>query len=253
MFDIQIHDRWLSSYGICIEKRPDIPAPVPKYRDIDIPGRDGSFIEWDGTYHDIVIEIKCNYIAKDSEYTTIGENWYSIWYEIKNSLLVNRCMSDNWLMKFSDDNITDSWCYKIKKIELGTNERRIIQSGEFTIKVTCDPYVYNEQGQCFTDFSNTRDFTNNYVTTSPTFKIQAEGYGSLTVNNNKLEFNATGTIIIDISLKIAYRNDNGTLVLVPTKGNFDNLVFKHGKNTLNFYTPNVAVGSLQCKVNTRRL
>lgn len=222
MFDIKINQMWLKSYGVNIEKRPDIPSPLPKYKEVEIPGRDGTFREWDKTYNDIVIELKCNYISNPKK-------WGKIWRKIKNDFLGKSYRKNNWIMILSDD---QDYCYKIKNIELSINERNIIQSGSFSMKITCDQYMYITNEQLFVEFVNGEHCNNLYSATYPIFKINAEGYCYVAVDDNKIEFNATGEIIIDTELKIAYRKNKDIFELVPTKGDFDKLILTNGMHSL---------------------
>ena len=51
------------SHKITVAYRPDFPAPEPRYTDTQVPGRDGTLTEFDGTYSDIAVDMQMNYIT----------------------------------------------------------------------------------------------------------------------------------------------------------------------------------------------
>mgnify|MGYP000273188996 FL=1 len=124
MYYISLDDVTSVQMGLAVTKRPEFPAPVKNYKEYSIPGRNGKLYEDMGTYEDIQFEIEMNYIS--SEY-----QWGIKWHEVK-----------RWLFKSGHKRLSFSDCpdiyYRIKRIELSSNERRVIESGEFTVTVTCD-------------------------------------------------------------------------------------------------------------------
>ena len=112
--------------NIKVTKRPAIPSPEKDYLEYSVNGRNGSLYRDLETYKDIEITIEMNYVGSE-------EQWNCTWRSIK-----------KWLLKggkggirnlsFSDDL---GYYYKVKKIELGSNERKIRESGEFNAIFLC--------------------------------------------------------------------------------------------------------------------
>lgn len=201
--------------GIVVTKRPDFPSPEINYNVYDIPGRDGQLYEDLGTYNDIEIEIECNYISNPNL-------WHSRWREIKKWLL-----KKHDFLSLSDDN---EYCYRIKKIELGTNEREVIVSGSFIITFTLEGYVYLKSGQI--EYLYSTVLFNSYEKTMPKYIITGEGNCTLTVNGTECTCNVGQNLIIDTYLRLSYRED-GTLQNTSINADYEDLLLLEGNNDIS--------------------
>ena len=101
---------------------PNIPVPQKRYKETEVSGRDGKYLEEDG-YEDIVIPVELNFLIKDTR-------WYDETRRIKNWLL-----SDiNKELIFKDD---AAFFYKVKKVTVGEIERTSRRIGNLTVNFEC--------------------------------------------------------------------------------------------------------------------
>ena len=201
--------------GFALTKRPEFPAPVKNYKEYSIPGRNGKLYEDTGTYEDIQFEIKMNYIS--SEY-----QWDIKWHEVKRWLF----KSGHKRLSFSD---SPDIYYRIKRIELSSNERRVIQSGEFTVTFTCDVYSYLIEGLKKHDIQDV--LLNRYDESEPVYFIKGEGMCILNINGRECKCNVGQNLTIDTSLMLSYRED-GTLQNSAINADYSELILAEGKNSI---------------------
>lgn len=213
MYNIIFNNKVDKDLGIKIIKRPNIPAPKRRYREIQIEGRDGKLYEDLETYDDIEIDVQYNFISEDYNATM---------REIKK--WINN-VEDNRL-KFSDDL---EFFYIVKKVTIETNERVIKRLGKFTIKFTCKPFSYLESGLNPIEVVDT--IYNDGYMAEPIYKITGEGICTLKVNGKTVIANVGQSLIIDVEKKIAYREDR-TLQNTALKGLYEDLELQEGNNTI---------------------
>lgn len=218
MYYFTINDINCESKGIVVTKRPNIPAPKRNYKKYTIPGRNGKLYRDLETYDDIVIQIECNYI-------THPNNWNQQWRIIKNWLFSN---SDKIRKLGLSDN--PDFYFIVKKIEVTENDREVIESGEFKIKFTLDPYQYLRTGSVEYDFQNV--LINYYDVSEPIYILKGEGMANLTVNGNTVTANVGQSLIIDTVRKLAYKSD-GTSQNTSIKGDYDLLLLLNGENQIS--------------------
>ena len=202
-------------HKITVAYRPDFPAPEPRYTDTQVPGRDGTLTEFDGTYSDIAVEVQMNYI-------TNPQNWHAAWREVKRYLLKGGIRE----LRFSDDL---SFYYKCKKVALGTNEREFRHTAAFTATFTLAPYEYLTDGKERYPYQVCA--FNRYELCKPIYYITGEGMCTLTVNGQEMTANVGQNLTIDTDLQLAYRTD-GALQNTEVTGNFDELYLLPGENTI---------------------
>ena len=203
-------------HKITVAYRPDFPAPEPRYTDTQVPGRDGTLTEFDGTYSDIAVDVEMNYI-------TNPQNWHTAWREVKRYLLKGGIRE----LRFSDDL---SFYYKCKKIVLGTNEREFRHTAAFTATFTLAAYEYLTDGKERYPYQVCA--FNRYELCKPIYFITGEGMCTLTVNGNEMTANVGQNLTIDTDLQLAYRTD-GTLQNTEVAGNFDELYLLPGENAIS--------------------
>lgn len=215
MFYFLINDVPNTDYNFVVTKRPNMPGIVKNYNEYDIPGRDGMLYEWLGTVNDITINIECNYISNP-------ELWHIRWKEIK-----------KWILNINNKRLTLSddldYYYRIKKIEISENERKIIKSGEFTISFICEAYSYLNFG--LNSVNYTKGIHNLYEQSKPIYKIVGEGLCTLNVNGNECKCNVGQNLTIDTYLQICYRDD-GTLQNTAINADYADLELIEGDNTI---------------------
>ena len=220
MYDIFIDGISLYSLGIYVIKRPDFPSPKKKYKEVDIIGIDGKLYQDTGLYEDMDIQIEFNYMGE-------VDLWHSIWRKAKKILL-----SHIKELSCSDDS---DMFYKIKKVEIGTNERTSYRIGKFNVTFTVDPYTYLVSGKgklpllaCYSNF---------YEKCKPIYYIKGEGLLEFSVNGKHISVNVGQNLIIDTDRKISYR-ENGILNNVALSGDYEDLYFVEGNNTVEIVNGN---------------
>ena len=174
--------------GVKPVSRPNIPTAEQEYDEIKVPGRDGNLYRKKGTLKDIPIEITYNFLSDDPE------DWAEDFRSIKRRFL----KESTGMLMFSDD---PGYYYKVKKIDIGTNERLAKRIGKFQVTFTCEGYMYL------------------IVCT-------------LTVNGTEVTANIGGKLVIDTGLKLCYTALKETANRRLT-GYYEDLYLKEGENTFS--------------------
>ena len=203
-----------SSLGLLINGEVSIPAPLKNYEEYTIPGRDGTIIEEDGTFENIEIYLEFNY----SEYGKWGKKFR----DAKKWLFA----AGDKILRFSRQN---EYFYKVKRVEIETDEREIEHAGNFEVLFICDPYTYLDSGLIPVS-SNVLE--NEYELSHPEYIILGEGVCTLSVNGKSMTANVGQNIRIDTDKMIAYRTD-GTLSNTSVSGDYEELYLQKGTNTIN--------------------
>lgn len=214
MFNMYLDDVPCSTYGLYVVRRPSIPAPIKRYKEHEVLGRDGKLYIDLETYDDIVISVELNYISDKNE-------WFKDFRKAKRWFL-----EKHHCLKFSDDK---EFYRKIKKIEIGNNERNSINIGKFIVSFTLDPYEYLIDGNYY--YSVDLLPYNYYCISHPCYEIKGEGRCVLTVNGNEMIVNVGQNVIIDTDLRIAYRID-GVSNNTNVSGNYEDFYLNHGTNQI---------------------
>lgn len=214
MYDIYIDGKSCVRLGIFPVKRPDIPAPHKRIKEYEVLGRDGKLYEDTGNYEDIELSMSFNYMSSQTMWADTFRKCKLLFKDAKE-------------IQFSDD---VNYFYKIKKVDINTNERVSKQIGKFDVAVTIDPYVYLMSGKNKIRIQN--NLMNFYDACEPVYIIKGEGLCHLYVNDNEVLCNVSGTLTIDTHLKLSFRN-NGELANTAVKCDYDELILKNGLNTLS--------------------
>lgn len=201
---------------IVVTRRPNFPAPKPRYKDIEVSGVNGSYVEFDGTYENIDVEIEFNYITDPS-------NWHNVWRKVKSWLLKGGQRE----LQLSDDL---GFYYKVKKIILNTNEREFINSAEFSATFTISPYEYVINGKEL--YTAEQCKYNQYDVCFPNYIITGEGMCTLTVNGKSMTANVGQNLTINTELQLAYRVD-GVAQNTAVSGNYNDLKLLNGENEIS--------------------
>ena len=126
--------------GVNITQRPNIPVAERDTEEVEISGKDGSYIVDNGRYKPVEIEIEMNF-------DTSPTNWASKLAEITEWLLYDDSVDEDdgyyWL-QFSDD---DTYERRVLKVTIDTVERAVKRTGTFVVTFLCDPYRYLISGQ----------------------------------------------------------------------------------------------------------
>ena len=215
MSDFEYNNRKASDFRICMKNFPNIPVPQKRYKETEVSGRDGKYLEEDG-YEDIAIPVELNFLIKDTR-------WHDETRQIKNWLLndINRELI------FKDD---AAFFYKVKKVTVGEIEHTSRRIGNLTVNFECNPYTYLRDGQM--KMSSKEAEQNPYLLCKPIYYLRGEGLCILTVNGKTIQANVNGNLIIDTERMLAYRED-GTLSNTKITGEYEDLYLKPGRNRIS--------------------
>lgn len=214
-YDIVFNGIFASEFGVLVKKRPDIPAPKKRSDVIEVSGMDGSVISSDDCYEDIEITVQLNYYTKD-------DLWSEVYRNVKRWLLSN---GNNELI-LSDD---PDFFYKVKYVEIGTNERSSLCVGNFSVKFTCDPFQYAISGK--TQYCMKDVMYNAFDLSHPIIMVKGNGLCILEVNKNVFEVYVEEYIVINTEKMLTYKGD--TLKNTAAVGNYEDLYLHHGINELS--------------------
>lgn len=214
MFDVYINDKSCKEFGILPVRRPNIPAPTKKYKEYDIPGRDGKLYEDTKTYDDIEITIDFNYISDKNK-------WHDVFRLCKKVFLNAK------KLQLYDD---IEYYHIIKKIIINTNERISMKIGKFSVTFTLDPYYYKISGSDKYDYEDV--IFNNCDISKPIYFIKGEGICYLVVNGSEVKCNVGQNLTINTFLELSYRED-GSLQNTSINGDYKDLYLIEGKNEIS--------------------
>lgn len=216
MFKVIFNGMVDEDIGIKAVKRPSIPAPVRKYREIAIEGRNGKLYEDLGTYDDIEIAVQYNFISQDYHGTMrLVKNWIS---KIKDNKL-----------KFSDDL---DYFLRVNKASIDTPERIWKIAGRFIVKFNCKPFHFLESGTITIPLTSDMKLFNDGEVAYPMYKIKGEGMCDLVVNNKSVRVNVGQEIFIDTERQLCLKSDGSTLNS-SLQGSYEDLYLQEGNNILS--------------------
>ena len=124
----------------------------------------------------------------------------------------------------------DHFYYKVKKIDIGTNERLAKRIGKFQVTFTCEGYMYLIEGAETRNLSDT--LYNAFEECKPVYEIAGDGVCTLTVNGTEVTANIGGKLVIDTGLKLCYTALKETANRRLT-GYYEDLYLKEGENTFS--------------------
>lgn len=213
MYEIVRNGKKNTHVGVLVSKRPSIPATEFLYEEIQIPGRDGSIYQETGSVKDITISV---------QFVFIHDKWHEQFREAK-----------RWLLAKEDDRLIlgddPEYFYKVKHTSIGESERKVIESGEFTVDFICDGYQYLIEGE--NEYEIEDVLYNPYAICHPTYKIVGTGACQLTVNGKNLKAEVSQNLLINTDLMMAYKED-ATLTNAAITGNYEELYLQEGDNTI---------------------
>lgn len=213
MYNIYFNGICCEQYQIIPTRRPSVPAPERRIREIEISGRDGILTESEGDYSPITIPVEFNFLASP-------ETWMGVFRKAKKWL-----RGSGWLILGDDPCYT----YKVLYSRITDTERTCRTIGNFTAEFVCDPYAYIADGQKEKAISEVT--YNPYATSHPIYKIRGSGTATLTVNGKAMKATVSGEITIDTDRMIAY-NASGVSQNTALSGDYEDLHLLEGDNTI---------------------
>lgn len=197
--------------NLFLEEYPYIPISNENYEEVNVEGRNGSFIVNKGTYPNK--KITFTFTILSSEIEIDFEKVYEWLTEIK----------DNRLIFGREDR-----CYRVKKVIFGNIQKEFKNIGEFDTTFICEPFLTEIQ-----EFEIDITQLNNYyyngnIEGEPIIQIWGSGNIQLAINDeNFIVKNVKSYVKIDSKLfKVVDSNDND----LESQGGFPLLT--RGNNTI---------------------
>lgn len=203
--------------GIKPIRRPFFPALKKRYKEYYIDGKDGADYKFTG-YENRTLNIEYNFIDRKN----INETVRRIRRWLGN-------VKDNKLW-FADD---PSFFYIVKRVELEDIERKNKKIGKFKVSFILEPFAYSLDGAEEIEVNNNETLFNlGDFESKPIFKIIGEGEIKLYLNNNLIELNINGSIIINSKLELCYKDNLNNLANKQMSGDFP--ILKLDENTIRW-------------------
>lgn len=212
-YDITYKNISAQSLGVFVKERPSFPVPERNKTFTQIPGRSGSLVIDEGTYNDITVQIKFNFVNEDED--EIG----NIFREAKAWLL----SSGSGRLESSDDT---GVFWLVKNVVITDSERTAKIGNSFTAEFRLDPYTYLKTGE--TEISLPAALYNQYEPTEPVYQIAGEGVCTITAGENTLTLNIGQTVTIDCPNRMIYHTTGGVRNNVALTGDIEDLFIPAG-------------------------
>lgn len=214
MYNISFKNENCAKYSIIPVRRPSVPAPEMRVEETEIPGMDGTLIETDGTYNNIVIPVEFNFLVAP-------DKWMAAYRRAK------RWLTGSGNLILGDD---QEYFYKVLYCNITSTERTSRRLGNFTAEFTCYPYAFLIDGK--REFDPEDVMYNPYMLSKPIYKIVGSGSCDLVINGNTMKVTVNQEITIDSEKMIAYNQEmvNQSNLL---SGNYEELYLLEGANTIN--------------------
>lgn len=227
MYYLEFNEHRNYDLGIKVVKRPIIPNPKKKKREVDIPGADGTLHEILGGYENIIIPVEFNFMEKKCSLKQTFRNIKSWINNIKDNKLI-----------FSDDL---EYFYEVVDVNMDSFETILRRKGIFIIEFTCKPHMYYQGGEEITEITNKTTLYNLFGEESkPLIYIEGHGEASIKVNDSTCVVAVADYVYIDSDLELAYREKDDPFNLL--EGDFP--ILESGENTIS-YTGNVTKFEIQ--------
>lgn len=219
-YSIVFNNKSNEELDIEIVKRPVIPIPNRRYKEIPIEGHDGNYYIDEETYEDMIISIEFNFVENDLD------NIRSRARNIKNWI---EDMRDDKLI-LSDD---PSVFYKVCKAELSEiTYQDLYEIQNFTINFTVRAYQYLLNGK--KEIQLPTILFNHYDKSKPTYRIVGNGACVLNINNTTVNCTINGQLQINTEFDKILNSDNTLAVGKTNIKKMQDLYLQKGKNIFNW-------------------
>lgn len=142
---------------------------------------------------------------------------------------IRKWLSGTGELSFSD---SPDVYYQVQKINYDSIERELEHFGTFTVKFTCTPFEFLNDGKTPVKPSAGGILNNPGDTSRPIYIITGNGDCVLTVNGNTMKAIVTEDLTINTELMKSYRID-GTPKNTSVTGDYEELFLKEGENIVN--------------------
>lgn len=222
MSEIYFNGQSSNDFGLLIENIIDAPTTSIKYNSIDIPGSKNGSVNLNEGLNDI--ELSFNFVFK-----------------IKEDFIIRKSMIVKWLKSQVSQELRYSLhkgvYYLVKKIEIGEfkTTSRIVR--RFTVKFTCYPIIFLEEGKEILTLIKSTVLCNIKSTyqSEPKIIIYGNGDINLNINNQSLVLKGIeGNIIVDSFLKDCYKIVNNKMIHLNNKMYSEFPILETGENIISW-------------------
>ncbi|WP_143032605.1 hypothetical protein [Eubacterium aggregans] len=210
-----------------------IPPPLRRVNTVQIAGRDGNMYETTDNYEDIDIKVSLTTINPRREYV----EWHAWWSKVK-----------QWLLSAHDRIKIGAYpgkYFKVKNIRLGDPERTWYISSSMEVTITCDPYIYLDDGDRERALTSGKLYAD--CSCNPVYKFAGETTLTLAVNGHSITVNIGQNIALDTELMTCYRVIGSANVIAnaDVEGDpLDKLRLMEGENTIAITSPGDVTASV---------
>lgn len=220
-------DKNSNDFHIKIRKVNNLNSSQIKYEKIEIPGKNGEFLNSNNCFSNFLLEIECSLDARKTK------NINELSGEIKKWLLTNLSYKKLIISNDSEYYYEAICCNKLDFEHIIRNYKH------FVITFECKPFKKHLHGDNKIILTKSSTLYNNNLVSNPYIKIVGNGDITININNQKLILkNIEDEIEIDCEIMNAYKNVNNKIILQNNKMYSDFPVLEEGKNDIS-WTGNV--------------
>ncbi|MFT8349465.1 distal tail protein Dit [Clostridium saccharoperbutylacetonicum] len=219
-YNIIFNNKSNEELDIQVTKRPFIPVPTRRFKEIEIKGHDGKYYLDEETYDDIIIPTDFSFIENDLD--NIRSRVRNIKYWIEN-------VKNNRLILSDDPDVF----YKVCKAELGNvTYENLYEIQNFTVNFTCKSYQYLITGQKEIQLQNV--LFNHWDKCTPTYRIVGNGICAFSINNTIVNCTVNGELLIDTEFDKILNSDRTLAIGKTDIKRMQDLYLQEKRNTFNW-------------------
>lgn len=215
-YAFQTDQIYSASYGVrVIDSYPVIEYGAPVYTQTSIPGRKGTLTEFDGTYTDTVVTMDCDITLID---------------DLSVDLQFQKFVSQLSKSKTLTIEGMETSFFRIKKVEVSGYGRYSDISIEFQLTFTCEPGLYQIDGDRYVSVLHEHIFNANSLS-EPVYRINGSGRCVLSVNDKTMNLDLNGLVYIDTARQEVLLA-SGALANTLADGDYEDLFLQPGLNRI---------------------
>lgn len=219
-YDVIYNNKSNDELDIEVIKRPIIPVPNRKFREIPIDGHDGNYYIDEETYSDITFPIEFNFVENDLD---------NIRPRVRNIKKWIEDIQDDKLI-LSDD---PSVFYKVCKAELSEiTYQDLYEIQNFNINFTVRAYQYLLHGQ--KEMTLQSVLFNHWNKSKPIYRIVGNGNCTLNINGTIVNCTVNGQLTINTEFDKILNSDNTIAIGKTNIKKMQDLYLQKDKNTFSW-------------------
>ncbi|HBJ1646337.1 UNVERIFIED_ORG: phage tail protein [Clostridium botulinum] len=222
MSEIYFNNKSSKECKLLIENIIDLPTSSTKYNTVDIPGsNNGSLNIYNGLED---IQLSFDFVFKSRENFIISKSRIVSWLKSK-------------ISKELRYSLHKGIYYIVKKVDIGEFKTTFKLVRRFTVKFTCCPIVFLDEGKEVITFNKSITLYNGKSTcnTEPQLNIFGSGDITIKINNQQLILkDIENNIIVDSFSKDCYKISNNKIIHSNNKMYSDFPILEVGENNISY-------------------